>query len=182
MLEVQNSKSGDVRRWINHICYLYIPGLFALSLINLVVCRLDPPPAVAPLVKSAVGTPAANATTGSLTGTLTLTATVPDILIGPQDACQGVRAAADMVPGAEVVVRDFDSGGVLGRGMLESGRVTARTSIRGDCQFDFTVSGLGTGWETVKVEVGDGSRGSVTYTLDEVTAAGWTVALGVEQP
>lgn len=120
-------------------------------------------------------TPAGHDINGTLT--LNLLAALP-IDVTHQGECQGASGYDDIVPGAEVLLKDGD-GHTLAVANLGPGHVTERAPGADgytfvNCQFAFTMTAIpDRPFYTFSI----GHRGAPTYAHDELAARGWSVAM-----
>lgn len=98
----------------------------------------------------------------------TFTVVDPDGYREVATGCRGVGADADIAPGTDIVLRD-DAGRVVARSSLGDG-----TEDAAGCTFPFTLYAVPRS-EAYELQVG--SRGSLTYSRDELDRLDWTVAL-----
>jgi hypothetical protein len=84
--------------------------------------------------------------------------------------CQGTRGYDDVEPGLQVTISD-QSGTVIGTGTLDSGRV-----LETGCVFRFEVNNIPVA-SFYKVAVG--RRGEISYSLDQMKQASWSVELSL---
>jgi hypothetical protein len=90
------------------------------------------------------------------------------------NGCLGRGGYSDVAAGLQVNVSD-ESGAIIATGALEQGEVVP-DQFWNNCNFPFTVSSVPTA-KFYRVEVGH--RGQVTYSYDQMQAAGWRVALSL---
>jgi hypothetical protein len=105
-----------------------------------------------------------------ITGTFLLSGTEGDDFFADGGGCQGTSGYDDVEPGLQVTVSD-QSGTVIGNGALDSGEAQ-----EGGCVFRFEVNNIPVA-SFYKVAVG--RRGEISYSLDQMKQASWSVELSL---
>jgi hypothetical protein len=105
-----------------------------------------------------------------ITGTFLLSGTEGDDFFADGGGCQGTSGYDDVEPGLQVTVSD-QSGTVIGTGALDSGQV-----LEAGCVFRFEVNNIPVA-SFYKVAVG--RRGEISYSLDQMKQASWSVELSL---
>jgi hypothetical protein len=103
-----------------------------------------------------------------ITGTFTLQGTEGDDFVDIGDSCSGTGGYDDVEPGLQVTVSD-QAGTVIGNGALGDGE-----TISEGCQFRFELNSVPLA-TFYRVEVG--RRGQLSYSLDQMKQASWSVEL-----
>ena len=105
-----------------------------------------------------------------ITGTFLLSGTEGEDFFSDGGGCQGTSGYDDVEPGLQVTISD-QSGTVIGTGALDSGQV-----LEAGCVFRFEVNNIPVA-SFYKVAVG--RRGEISYSLDQMKQASWSVELSL---
>lgn len=104
-----------------------------------------------------------------VTGTFLLSGTEGEDFFADGGGCQGTSGYDDVEPGLQVTISD-QSGTVIGNGALDSGEVQ-----EAGCVFRFQVNIPVASFYKVAV----GRRGEISYSLDQMKQASWSVELSL---
>jgi hypothetical protein len=105
-----------------------------------------------------------------ITGTFALSGTQDEDYTTTDGGCAGMNGYDDVQAGLQVTVSD-QSGTVIGNGALDSGEAQ-----EGGCVFRFEVNNIPVA-SFYKVAVG--RRGEISYSLDQMKQASWSVDLSL---